>query len=327
MLKRLRSPWVVLFFLSPLLAELMTSSAPPLEFFNPVGFFFICTWYGCGVLFIREIAFRKRLNWEGILFLGMGFGILEEAIFVKTFFDPHAVDLGIFATFGRIAGINIPWAAYLTLFHGLHSILFPILMTYILFVNDIKRPWLSKRGVTLCGIILSAFSVIGWFLFDPAESGTPYIPSSTHFVASLAVIFVIGLISLQFTNSGYYLSKITKKLRRTLLFLGIITGFLFSFGVWIVADLFRNVIISVFYVVVIALIIMYTEKRIIKNNLPSFCYFIIGNLLVWSFLGFLQEFSGALGMSVTGIGFIVFFCALVWHLNTLYTDTMEEKES
>lgn len=146
MLEKIKNPVIVLFFLSPLLAELMTSSAPPLEFFNPAGFFFICTWYGCGVLLIREIAVRKQMNWKGIFLLGMAFGILEEAIFVKTFFDPHAVDLQIFASFGRVAGINIPWAAYLTLFHGLHSILFPILLTYILFATDIKGMALSERG-------------------------------------------------------------------------------------------------------------------------------------------------------------------------------------
>lgn len=318
MFNKLRKPHIVLFFLSPLLAELMTGSAPPLEFFNPLGFLFICAWYGCGVLLIREISFRKNLNWKGIFTLGTGFGILEEGIFVKTFFDPRAVDLGDFALFGRFAGTNVPWAVYLTLFHALHSILFPILLTYVLFKDDIKRPWLSKRGITICSIVLAGLSVFGWFVSDPSQSGTPYIPSGVHFLGSFLVIFVLGLVSLRFvrTERDEYQFPMTKNARKIFL-QGIAIGFLFSLGVFATVSLSKNTVISVFYILIIVSIIFYIKKKV-QNNLPAFCYFIIGYYIFWAFMGFLQEFNGVIGMSVTGIGFMLFLLVMARYVNKQY---------
>jgi len=317
MLRRLRKPHIVLFFLSPFVVELMTGSAPPLEFFNPVGFLFIVTWYGCGVLLVREIAFRKQLDWKGILLLGMGFGILEEGIFVKTFFDPYAVDLDMFSTFGRYFGTNIPWAMYLTLFHALYSILFPIMLTYVFFKEDIKRPWLTRRGMTICGIILVIFSLFGWFFSDPSLSGTPYTPSAVHFVGCLAAIAVLAGISFRTGKPEYTFEKVTKKERRTLLLQGFIIGCLFSLGVFIVAALFMSTVILIGYVLITMGFIFFIKRRI-KGNMPKFCYFIVANYFFLAFLGFLQEFNGLLGMSIVGIGFMVLFVKMVQYLNRQY---------
>jgi hypothetical protein len=107
MKRGVKSSLIILFFLSPFLVELMTGSAPPLEFFHPVTFFFICLWYGCGVLLVREITVPLHPNWKGIFLMGMYIGILEEGIFIKTFIDPLTNDLEIFRTFGRYFGTNI----------------------------------------------------------------------------------------------------------------------------------------------------------------------------------------------------------------------------
>ena len=317
MFHRLRKPHIVLFFLSPFVVELMTGSAPPLEFFSPVGFLFVVTWYGCGALLIREIAFRKQLNWKGILLLGMGFGILEEGIFVKTFFDPYAVDLDVFATFGRYFGTNIPWAVFLTLFHALYSILFPIMLTYVFFKEDIEKPWLTWRGMTTCSIVLAVFSLFGWFVSDPSLSGTPYIPSTAHFVGCLAVIAVLAGISFRTGKPEYTFERVTKKERRTLLLQGFIIGGLFSLGVFIVAALFTSTAISIGYILVIVGFIFFVKRRI-KDNMPKFCYFIVASYFFWAFLGFLQEFNGVLGMSIVGIGFMVLFVKMVQYLNKQY---------
>jgi hypothetical protein len=315
MLQRLRHPHILLFLLSPCVAELMTGSAPPGEFFNPVGFIFIVTWYGCGALLIREIAFRKNLNWKGILLLGMGFGILEEAIFVKTFFDPNAIDLGVFALFGRYLGTNIVWAVYLTFFHAVHSILFPIMLTYLFFKEECKRPWLSQKKVALCSVVLGGLSLFGWFFSDPSMSGTPYIPSVAHFLGSLLVIATITIVSLRFTSPHYSYEKIPPKQRRTLIVLGLVTGCLFSLGVFIVAELSKNTGVTIVYLLVIMSAIFFIKKKT-EDNLSGFTYFIAGYYSFWAFLGFLQEFNGITGMSMTGIGFIIFFLVVVHFLNS-----------
>lgn len=216
----------------------------------------------------------------------MGFGILEEGIFVKTFFDPYAVDLDIFASFGRYFGTNLPWAVYLTLFHAVYSIVFPIMLTYLLFKEDIDRRWLARRGIAICSIALVIFSIFGWVASDPSLSGTPYIPGVTHLTGCLAAIVILAGISFTFGKSEYTFEKVAKKESRKFLLQGLITGGLFSLGVFIVAA-FRSTTISIGYMLVVVTFIFSIKKRM-KDNLPIFCYFIAGTY----FLGFFGLFAG-----------------------------------
>jgi hypothetical protein len=238
---------------------------------------------------------------------------------VKTFFDPHAVDVGEFLIFGEYFGVNIPWTVYLTMFHALCSILFPIMLVYLFFADEIHKPWIGRIGMILCGLVLTGFSLFGWRYFDPSQSGTPYIPDPIYFLGSLAVIVVLILISFKLRErESYQFETVTKKARRRLLLQGFVIGVLFSLGVWVVAALSHSTIISVLYILFIIWIIFHIKKRTIRNNIPMFCYFIIGNYFFWAFVGFLQEFGGMVGMSITGIGFMLFFFLTVRYLNRHY---------
>jgi len=53
------SPALVLFFLSPAIAELLSGSSPPVEFFNPMTFVLIVPLYGSGVIVIRTHRANK----------------------------------------------------------------------------------------------------------------------------------------------------------------------------------------------------------------------------------------------------------------------------
>ncbi|MFQ6088429.1 MAG: hypothetical protein ACE5K0_05970 [Candidatus Methanofastidiosia archaeon] len=318
MFERFKKPQIVLFLLSPLLAELMTSSAPPLEFFNPFGFVFITLWYGSGALLVREISFRKGLSWLGILILGFSFGILEEGIFVKTFFDPNAVDLGEFAKFGRFFETNIPWAFYLTLFHGVHSILFPIILTYLFFPQEIKKEWISRRRISMLSIILAVLSIFGFFVFDPSKSGTPYRPTPLHFVACLLVISILCGYALKHKKKDEFsMEDIERRLGRRILVLGVVFAFLLSFGVWGIASTMKNTIFSVAFIIFVFTFFLYLQKNLIKNNLKAFSYFVVSYYVVWAFIGFLSEFSGQpemRGMSLVGIIFLGFFLKVLKYL-------------
>jgi hypothetical protein len=50
---RARIHWpgfITLLFLSPLVAELLSGSAPPTEFFSPFSLLILVTWYGFGAI-------------------------------------------------------------------------------------------------------------------------------------------------------------------------------------------------------------------------------------------------------------------------------------
>jgi hypothetical protein len=97
-------PTLALFLLSPAIGELLSGSSPPLEFFNPFAFFFMASLYGSGAIIMRELKIRWKKDFRALLLLGAAYGILEEGLMVKSFFDPQWVDLGILGTFGRWAG-------------------------------------------------------------------------------------------------------------------------------------------------------------------------------------------------------------------------------
>jgi hypothetical protein len=92
--------------------------------------------YGLGGLIIREIATRWKKGWVSILSMGMAYGIFEEAIMVRSFFDPGCQDLGQLAFYGRWMGVNWIWSIALTIFHAVVSISIPILITELLFPNN-----------------------------------------------------------------------------------------------------------------------------------------------------------------------------------------------
>ena len=94
-------PALILFFLAPAIAELLSGSAPPSEFFNPVGFLLLASLYGSGALIVRELKVRWNKGYVSLFILGAAYGILEEGLMVKSFFDPNWMDLGILGSYGR----------------------------------------------------------------------------------------------------------------------------------------------------------------------------------------------------------------------------------
>jgi hypothetical protein len=87
-MRRRVPPALVLFFLAPAIGELLSGSSPPAEFFKPFPLLLLSALYGGGALLLRELALSWGKRWPTILTLGLAYGILEEGLMVKSFFDP-----------------------------------------------------------------------------------------------------------------------------------------------------------------------------------------------------------------------------------------------
>ena len=72
------APVILLFLLSPIIGELLSGSAPPVEFFNPFGLIFLPALYGSGAILAREITLGWGKRWPTILVLGLAYGVIEE---------------------------------------------------------------------------------------------------------------------------------------------------------------------------------------------------------------------------------------------------------
>lgn len=159
-------PVLTLLFLSPAIGELLSGSSPPLQFFNPVALALLVALYGCGALLIREAVARRSLNSNGLLMLGAAYGIIEEGLTCKSFFNPNWTDTGFLSIYGRAWGVNWVWAVGLTVYHMVVSIMVPIFLTEALFSSSAAGPWLRRRGQRIAAAALALVTVLGFWGFD-----------------------------------------------------------------------------------------------------------------------------------------------------------------
>src|SRR3989449_2711956 len=89
-----RRPLLALILLSPVIAEMLSGSTPPLEWLNPVAALLLIWLYGSGVLVMRETAVRWKTGGPSVFLSAPAYGIIEEGLAVKSFFDPGWMDLG-----------------------------------------------------------------------------------------------------------------------------------------------------------------------------------------------------------------------------------------
>ncbi len=178
-------PALVLFFLAPAIGELLSSSAPPAEFFNPFMLLVLSLLYGGGAILIREATLRWRKGWPTLLLLGAAYGIVEEGLMVKSFFDPNWPDLGDSAGYARWHGVNWHWSINLTLYHAVFSIAVPILLTGLIFRRQRARPWVGRRGLWMLGALLAADVAFGFFLLTSYRP--PLVPYALSALIALAL--------------------------------------------------------------------------------------------------------------------------------------------
>ena len=157
---------LTLLLLSPAVGELLSGSSPPLQFFNPVFLLLLVGLYGCGALLVREAVVWRQLNVVGLLLLGAAYGVLEEGLMCKSFFNPCWTDTGYLSVYGRAWGINWVWAFGLTVYHMVVSITVPIFLTEALYPLRAKEPWLRRRGWSIAGGSLTLVVLLGFLAFD-----------------------------------------------------------------------------------------------------------------------------------------------------------------
>jgi lipopolysaccharide/colanic/teichoic acid biosynthesis glycosyltransferase len=170
---------------APGIAELVSSSAPPLEFFVPWVFALFVLFYGGSAVLIREMTLRWNSGWRGVLLLGGAFGILLEGISTRAFFDPAWASLGPMAGQGYWLGVNWTWMFDAILYHAVFSTALPILLVYQVAPKYRREAWLDKRGLGIAGLLF----VFGAAVF--IQSGKNRYPAPYSYLAFCVVAIVI----------------------------------------------------------------------------------------------------------------------------------------
>ena len=289
---------LLLSLLSPFIGEMVSGSSPPLEYFNPIGFLILWGFYGGGVIIMRELVVKWGGDYNRLMLLGLTYGIIEEGLVVKTFFDPEWVDLGSLAVYGRYLGVNLVWAVWLSIFHSVFSITIPILLIHSLYPNFKNECFLSRSGLKKVILIFLLTSVFIFFLLNP------YDPPLLQYALTGLVTFLL----IKKAKDGITIRIWTPNfLRNHQVFSGAcftLTMFVLFFIMpeinvpWIVPC-----VIAVFTIVILyQLMYGYSRQHIMA--------LIIGLLLPFLlFFDIILEINGVLGMSAVGI---LTFILLLW---------------
>ncbi len=294
----------MLALMSPVFAELMSGSSPPLEFFNPFSFVGLLGMYGAGVLLVRETSISWGKGWATMIVLGAAYGIVEEGLAVKSFFDPGWVDLGDLGDFGRFLDVNWVWAVWLTIFHSAVSICLPILVLSVLAPGYSKTRLLSdsqyRTVLILFALDIAIFAVLFSFEYVP--------PLFQYLMAAAVVVLLIAAAKRMPANLVSARHALPMWTPRRFMVL----GFLFLLGSFLVASgLLTRHVNSVFTVLV--LIGMSTTTMLLlqhrlgrEANRVHKAYFASGFLLVWVVFGVINEVNGLFGMSVVAVAALLF---------------------
>ncbi|MBL1242098.1 MAG: hypothetical protein COB13_009630 [OCS116 cluster bacterium] len=176
------APAVFLLFFAPFIGELLSAHQTPLGFLNPLSFIAMALPYGFGALIVRELLIR----WGGGMFkfflLALAFGLYEEGIVVRSFFNPNWSELGALQGHDFAFGVSWTFAFILLHFHLVFSMWVSISLAEMLYAKRRNVSWLSNKMLGLCILGLALWLPAGWLM-------TTYMPPIFNYLGVI-VIFI-----------------------------------------------------------------------------------------------------------------------------------------
>lgn len=295
-------------FLPPLIAELLSGSAPPNEFFRPHTIFLLVMLYGCGTLLIREARIRWNMQWS-VLFLVVAYGIAEEGLMTKAFFNINWPDVGGYARYGTWHGILLPWSILLLSFHATISTLLPIVITDLIWQEYSGRLLLKKKGIVITFTGFIAVIVFGLIFNGNHVDGvmTAYYPEPVLLIVSFILILLLIVAGYIFRGNRI---KTPGRIFGPKVFS--ILAFIFNTAFLIVPyimaenDISQPVLI-LYQLLFVSAAFIFAYFQIYNVNITShhFVNLVSGTLLFMGLFAILQDLGGEAGMNIVGIVFII----------------------
>ena len=176
---------LTLMLMAPVLSELLSGYLPPGKFFlDPRTIFLNFAFYSCGAILVRELLVRWKKGWPTLLVLGAAYGILEEGLMTKAFFNPNWPELGMKPGYGWLGGVNWIMASRLMIYHSVLSISIPVVLAHFMFPRRREEPWINKWVFALLAGVLAAGTAYGYRL-------TLYHPPLLQYSLSWTAFFLL----------------------------------------------------------------------------------------------------------------------------------------
>jgi hypothetical protein len=233
--------------------------------------------------------------------LGAAYGVLEEGIAVKSFFDPEWMDLGNLGVYGRVADTNWVWSVWLTIFHSVISISLPIIVINLLYPQFRHERFLTGRRLPIV-LVLLFLDVL--FI---ANLLNPYDPNPAMYLLCFAVmvviVFLAWLVPKDFMAKPFKpqgLSGYWSPWKLSVL------GFAFMLISFVSVGAIQEPIpfvVSIILLLGLSAIVFATlvAKTPPVNNRVHMTYFAGGLLGFLAFVGLVLGLGGAIDMAVVGV--------------------------
>lgn len=297
--------------LSPMVAELLSGSAPPLEFFSVPGLLLLVPMYGGGALLVRELTVRWDKGWATIIILGAAYGIIEEGIAVKSFFDPGWADLGTLGEYGRVFEVNWVWSVWLTIYHSMISISLPILLLGLWSPHLKRDRILTDRQLRAVVLIFTANIAASAILFVFVQD---YVPPPVQYVCCFIAVYLLMELARRvpkdLVSARHPLPSWGPRKFMALGFLALTVSFVVASSA--PEALPFLLVILVLLAIGAGTLLLLQHRLGAADNAVHKAYFSVGLMLLFIVLGPVHEvYDGMLGMSVVSLAFALFSVQLV----------------
>jgi hypothetical protein len=183
MFAKLKNPAVCILLIAPFFGEALSGATPPLDLILPWNLALMVGLYGCGALICREVTLRYELGLVGLILLGAAYGVWEEGLVDRYWYDPSFWDDQNIGAYSVIGQTNLLLALLLTVFHSAVSICSSVLVIERIFPKRQGQPWVGRRGM-VAAVIVFAIAV-------PIICGEFYWPSAPNLVAAALVMLAL----------------------------------------------------------------------------------------------------------------------------------------
>jgi hypothetical protein len=287
-------PAIFLLLASPVLAELLSASSPATMFFQPIYFLLQVVSYGIPALIIRELSVRWKLGLRGIFTMGLAYGIFNEGLLSHTFFQVSSL---LAVGYGFHFGLALAWIPYISIWHALHSILYPILLTYFIYPKVASEPWLGRRLFITFVTIVCLESFVLYF--------APHRFPATLFVLFWFAIFLLFVLARRWPG-------IIEKRPVTSHWAIVVTGFLSVLGsIAMIITAKAKVPLLIFWIILFLL--AYWVIRLLRKrgwlSMPALVLFACGDYILWAV--FAGVITGSPVVIATSLVFVLIFLKLV----------------
>lgn len=164
-------PVLTLLLVAPFLGEVLSTATSPVQLLLPWNLAVLVALYGGGALLCREMAFRWGLGLPGLALLGAAYGVYEEAIVDRFWFDPGYWRHTGVGDYAQVWQTNLLLATHLTVFHAAVSVCSSVLLVAWLFPGDRTHAWVGMRGVIVAATAMVLVLFITWEDHVPPPRG------------------------------------------------------------------------------------------------------------------------------------------------------------